>query len=149
MRSQRLAAAVLLAFGLAGALEAGRLAIGDPAHPGPGFFPFWLALLLCLVAVALFLRASPAPVAPGPAAPAPAARGKAVMALATSVVYAFALEPLGFLLTTLLFLVVLLRAVERRSWLSTVTVAAATAVASHVVFKVWLDIQLPAGPWGF
>jgi putative tricarboxylic transport membrane protein len=149
MQAERLAAAVLLAFGLAGAVEAGRLTIGDPAHPGPGFFPFWLALLLCLVAVALLLRPASAKAPPTPATALPLARGKAVLALAASVVYAFALEPLGFLLTTFLFLVVLLRAVERRPWISSVTLAAATAVASHVVFKVWLAVQLPAGPWGF
>ena len=53
------AAAVLLVVGLGGAIEARRLTISDPGHPGPGFYPFWLALALCLVALAPLLRPGP------------------------------------------------------------------------------------------
>ena len=117
----RAAAAVLLLFGLGGTVEAYRLTIGAPGRPGPGFFPFWLALALSLVALALLAAAA----------------------------YAGALEPLGFLLTTFLFLLFMLRAIEPRRWISSIAISAATAVASHLVFKVWLAVQLPAGPWGF
>lgn len=143
----RVAAAVLLLFGLGGAIEAHRLRIGEPGHPGPGFFPFGLAVALGLVALLLLLQ----PAVPRPAA-ATAERlrhGKAVLALLAAAGYAFALEPLGFLLATFVFLLFMLRAIEPRPWISSVTIAAATAIASHLVFKVWLAVQLPAGPWGF
>jgi len=87
-----------------------------------------LALGLCVVAVALLLRRSPA--APHPVA-GPAERrrhGKVVLALVASAAYAFALEPLGFPLTTFLFLLFLLGAIEARGWLSSLTIAAAASV---------------------
>jgi putative tricarboxylic transport membrane protein len=149
MGRDRAAAAVLLVVGLGGAIEARRLTIGDPGHPGPGFFPFWLALALCLAALALLLKPSPA--APRPVN-APAERlkhGRVVLALVASVAYTVGLEPLGFLLTTFLFLLFLLGAIESRRSVPSIAISAATAVASHLVFKVWLGVQLPAGPWGF
>lgn len=143
----RVAAAVLLLFGLGGTIEAYRLRIGEPGHPGPGFFPFGLAVALGLVALALLLQ--PAVPRPAPATSERLRHGKVVLALLASAGYAFALEPLGFLLTTFVFLLFMLSAIEPRRWISSVTISAATAVASHLVFKVWLAVQLPAGPWGF
>jgi putative tricarboxylic transport membrane protein len=149
MSRERVAALALLLFGLGGVFGASRLTIGGPGRPGPGFFPFWLALALCVAAVALLLRRSPAPPQP-PAVLAERLRyGKVVLALAAGAAYAAALGPLGFLLTTFLFLLFLLRAVDPRRWSSALVISAATSVASHLLFKVWLDVQLPAGPWGF
>ena len=115
----------------------------------PGFFPLWLALALSVVALALLLR--PAAAAPRPVAGPPERLrpGKAVLAVLATAVYAAALEPLGFVLTTFLFLVFLLTVVEPRRRTAALAIAAATAGACHLVFKAWLDVQLPAGPWGF
>jgi putative tricarboxylic transport membrane protein len=145
----RAAALVLLLFGLSGLVEARRLTIGGPGHPGPGFFPFGLALALSLVALALLLR--PGPPGPGPVAEGRGRRrpGKVVLALLAGAAYAGALETVGFVLTTFLFLVFLLTVVEPRRWTSSLAIAAATSAASHLVFKVGLNVQLPAGPWGF
>ena len=145
----RAAAAVLLLFGLGGTVEAYRLTIGAPGRPGPGFFPFWLALALSLVALALLVRRAPAAARPVVVTAGRLRHGKVVLALLAAAAYAGALEPLGFLLTTFLFLLFMLRAIEPRRWISSIAISAATAVAGHLVFKVWLAVQLPAGPWGF
>ena len=149
MSRDRIAAVVLLVFGLGGVLEACRLTIGDAGHPGPGFFPFWLAVGLSVVAVALLLARRPAG---PPAVVVPGTRvrrDRVVLTLAASTVYAFALQPLGFVLSTILFLLVMLSAIEPRRWTSSVAIATATSAVCHLLFKVWLDVQLPAGPWGF
>jgi putative tricarboxylic transport membrane protein len=144
----RIAALVLLLLAVGGALEASRLAIGDPAHPGPGFFPLCLALALGVVAVALLRQ--PARVPSGSAlAPEGLRPRRAALALAASVAYAFALEPIGFVVTTATFLLFLLKVIEARGWRSSLVIALAAAIACHVLFKVWLAVQLPAGPWGF
>lgn len=145
----RAAAAVLLLFGLAGTVEAARLTVGDPGRPGPGFFPLSLAVALSLVALALLVRA-PRPIPKtGPAVPEPVHHAKAAGTLLAGVAYACALEPLGFLATTLLLLLFLLRAIEPQPWTLTVTLSSAIALLTYLVFKVWLGVQLPAGPWGF
>ncbi|OLE38406.1 MAG: hypothetical protein AUG00_05555 [Candidatus Rokubacteria bacterium 13_1_20CM_2_70_7] len=63
--------------------------------------------------------------------------------------YAFALEPLGFLATTFLFLAVLFGAAQPQRWVVSVALSVTTAVLTYVVFKIWLAVQLPSGPWGF
>jgi len=148
MSRDRVAAVALLLFGLGGALEARRLTLGTAGNPGPGFFPFWLAVGLCAVGTTLLLvRPAAAPLL---VAPSERLRSsKVLLALAASAVYAFALPLLGFVVSTFLFLLVMLTAIERRRWISSLAIAAASAAACHVLFKTWLDVQLPGGPWGF
>jgi putative tricarboxylic transport membrane protein len=148
MTRDRVAALVLLLFAVGGTLEASRLAIGDPGHPGPGFFPLCLALALGVVALALLLQPARVPSRPA-VAPEGLRPSKAALALAASVTYAFAVEPIGFVLTTAAFLLFLLKVIEARGWRSSLVIALAAAIACHVVFKVWLAVQLPVGPWGF
>jgi len=148
MSRDRLAALVLLVFGLGSVFAARRLTIGAPKNPGPGFFPFWLAVGLCAVATTLVLVR---PMAALPAV-APGERlrsGKVLLALAASAGYAFLLPMLGFVASTFVFLMVMLMVIEQRRLISSLLIAAASAAVCHVVFKTWLDVQLPGGPWGF
>jgi len=140
----------LALFGLAAAMEARRLALGTPGRPGPGFFPFYLAVALCSVAVALLLRAAWR--GGGEAASRPEAEGglqrwKVVATLAALFVYAFILEIVGFVAATTLLVLFLFRVVERQSWLVAVGGSILTAGGSYALFKLWLGVQLPGGLW--
>ena len=146
-RRDRWAAGVLLGFGLAAIVEARRLAVGGPSRPGPGFFPFWLAVAFTIAALALFVlsfRAQPIASAGEPP------RWRALVLTSLSLLgYAMALEPLGFLLATFLLMLVLFRSVEPLAWPAAVGGSLATSLLAYALFKVWLQVQLPAGPWGF
>ncbi len=144
----RVAAGALLVFGLAGAREAHRLAIGDASRPGPGFFPFWLAVALCAVGIALVFQPDPGREQVA-SAPAPLRRGKVILTLLGGLGYALVVEPLGFTATTFVFLLFLLLVIESHQWIASLVISAVTAAASYVLFKVWLAVQLPVGPWGF
>jgi len=149
-RHRELAAAVvLLGLGLAAAREARRLAVGDLGRPGEGFFPFLIAVALALAAAGLVARALAGPVRPAGPAPGPVARPRAVWTLLAAAGYAFALEPLGFVAATLLLLLFLFRVMQPWRWAAALGASAGIAVASHLLFKVWLGVRLPAGPWGF
>jgi predicted branched-subunit amino acid permease len=52
---------------------------------------------------------------------------------------------LGFVITTFLFILFLLRAVERRKWLLSASAALSISAAFYIVFGLWLKAQLPAG----
>jgi len=113
-------------------------------------------MLAVLAALAVSVGCGNSAVGDNPASTATAAapaetvrRGKAALALTASAAYAFALEPLGFVLTTFLLLLFLLVAIEARRWPSSLMIATATSLGSHLLFKVWLAVPLPAGPWGF
>jgi putative tricarboxylic transport membrane protein len=68
--------------------------------------------------------------------------------LATMVGFALALERLGFLLTTFLLMVLLLRAIESQRWPKVVAIALMTALISYAIFGWLLGIPLPAGVLG-
>ena len=76
-------------------------------------------------------------------------RSAVVGTLGALLVYALLLEWLGFLLTTFALLVFFFRVLQRQSWIAVVGGALATSLLSSLVFKTWLGVQLPAGPWGF
>jgi putative tricarboxylic transport membrane protein len=141
------AAAVLLVFGLVAFEEATRLRFGSIARPGPGFVPLVLAAAFSLVCVALLVSGRRAPDA---GAPDVARLGwpKIVATMAALFVYALVLEPVGFVVATFLLLLFFFRALERQRWLAALAGALLTALVTYLVFKVWLNVQLPAGPWG-
>jgi hypothetical protein len=144
VRARAAAALVLLAAALFMARAAHGLRLGSPASPGPGFFPFWLSLALAAVSLAILaveLRSG--------AGRRPGWRWRPIVPVAVVLLLAApALGLLGFLTTGFVFLTVLLRGLGS-SWPATLTLAAATSLASHLVFAAWLQIRFPRGPFGF
>ena len=59
--------------------------------------------------------------------------------------YILVLEPLGFLVTTFVSLLLLFKLSEPRKWVTPVLLSGVTAVLSYLVFSVWLQCQLPKG----
>ena len=70
---------------------------------------------------------------------------KSFIIILSLVAYAFFLELLGFLLCTFFFMFILLRILEPLKWKAVCAGAFCTAMASYVVFHVWLKTQLPLG----
>jgi putative tricarboxylic transport membrane protein len=144
----------LLAFGVFGAVEAYRLTLGTPGRPGPGFFPFFLALTLVVVSIALTLqalralarRSAAAQAVKDRAAGGPAQWPKVIYSLLSLLAYALLLETLGFLVTTILLMIFLFRAVEPQRWRVAVTASVGIAGAAYALFQ-WLGVRLPAGRW--
>ena len=58
------------------------------------------------------------------------------------------LKPMGFFVSTALFVGFLLRAIVPQRWSVVIGGGVLTAAASHLVFQTWLKAQLPAGPFG-
>ena len=150
IRAQRWTAAALTIFGVLAMQQAWRLPFGTVTRPSAGFFPLVLAAGLTGVAALVWLRAVRGDahvVAARPSARVGLLRAAAT--LGTLFVYAFALEQIGFAVATFALIVVLLRAVEPQPWLVAIGGAVAAVLASHVLFRVWLGVRLPVGPWGF
>jgi hypothetical protein len=140
------AAAILLVFGLIAFEEARKLRFGSIAKPGPGFFPVVLGAAFALVCLVLLLTALRTRDGEVP----PAARLgwlKIVAAMAALFVYAFVLERVGFVAATFALLLFFFKALERQRWLAALAGSLVTAFVTYLVFKVWLNVQLPAAPW--
>jgi hypothetical protein len=145
------AAGFLLLLGIAGTVESWRLVLGEFGKPGAGFFPFYLALGLLITSLALVGQSVLGrEVERGSSLGSSGAKGawKVVSALLGLFLYAFVFEMIGFLLSTFFLIVFFLRTVAAIHWPLTLGGSLAGALLSYLLFKVWLQVQLPAGPWG-
>lgn len=143
---RRLAAAALVALGLAALYGASNLPFGSVRQPDSGFYPTLVSLaLIVFSAIAL---ADPAPSSPH--AETTDARGQARVwtVVAALAVYAWAIAPVGFLVCTAALLVVLFRGIGRLPWIRSVAVALIASVACYGLFTR-LGLPLPAGVLGF
>jgi hypothetical protein len=145
LTGERLLATAFAVLGLIFAVKAVELKYMDEFAPGAGFLPFWLALILVALVVG-FLVSTRAAKQMETAPPV----GRKVLAVSAGLVACVALiEWLGFAVAIAAYILYLLRGVERRSWASAVWLAAGTTSALYLIFKVWLAVPLPQGPWGF
>jgi putative tricarboxylic transport membrane protein len=150
MRSaDRISGILLLIFGAGFAGGAHQYPYWTPNGPGSGFLPFWLGLVMAGLAIGLLVSAMRRP-DPGEAW-LPEGRGllRLLVIVLATVVFVWLLPFLGMTLATFLFLVGVLRFVERHGWFATVGVAVATSAANWLVFVHWLHVPFPTGILGF
>ena len=154
MRQGRLiATGVMLAFCLFALWQSLLLSLTDRLGPGPGFFPFWLALIGAVLAVALLFTTFREPVDPGDSETRIlpyAAGGKrwlAIVALLAAVTVV--MEFTGFRIAMLAFNVALVVALGERRWWIIAVFAFLGSYGVYYVFTTWLDVLLPVGRIGF
>lgn len=80
--------------------------------------------------------------------PSAAEQGRVLCVFAILVLYVLALAPLGFLPATAALVLGLVRFMGGFSWPRALALAVAVAVISHIVFRHWLGMPLPAGRLG-
>lgn len=141
--SDRLTGLVLLALAVAYGVTASgfEAMIGDPL--GPAVFPMVLAVPLGLLSLVLVARPDPEP-----DWPRRRALLKQALTLVAFVAYAFLLEPLGFVVATVLAttaMALLLGARLRPA----ATTGVVSALVLFVLFDQLLGLPLPAGVLGF
>ncbi len=143
MSADRWSGGVLFLLGLGVGWEAWRLPFGTVRTPDSGFFPLILALALLVFSAIVML----ATWAPGAAPdPLPSAHGlvRVVVTVAALAGYALLVERLGYLLATGLVALLLLRGIERVSWLATLGVTLGSVLGSYLLFRR-LGVPLPSG----
>lgn len=145
-------AGVWVLLGLAAALAGSRMQLGTLAAPGSGFLPTVGGTALAVLGLVVFsvewLAARERPRAPAPPA-ATGERWRVIAAIAVLVAYGLLLGALGFAVTTLLALGVLFRFVARLGWATSLAWTIGATVFAHALFRVWLKVPFPPGPWGF
>ena len=148
--TDRIAAVLLLAFGAGYTLTAMRSYTYWGAHgPGSGFFPFWLGVVLIILATLLLigaLRQSE----PGPSwLPHGYGLVRLVAVIGAVALFIVLLPVLGMTLSTGLFLFGLLYFLEGHRWTLALGVAAATSIGNWAIFSRWLQVPFPVGVLGF
>ncbi len=136
---------ILLAIGVITAWSSTYLAMGKLRHPGPGFLPFGLALVLILLSLALILTRRKKDSAPTSFWPG-RTWFRPLLGALIFFSYAFLLGRLGFFLTTFIFLLIWMGLIERMQWGKILLLAAGVTFVLYLMFGFFLDVPLP---WGF
>jgi putative tricarboxylic transport membrane protein len=148
--ADRIAGAALLA--LAVAFSAGALKhYGYWGENGPGsaFLPFWLGVVMAVLAATLLVGALRSSDPGSPWLPSGDGLRRLVLVIVATAAFVALLNVVGMTIGTVLFLVVLMRFLDRQPWPLTVAVALAVAGLNYLVFARWLHVPLPTGPFGF
>jgi putative tricarboxylic transport membrane protein len=133
-------------FIIAGSLG---LTIGRLGEPGPGFLPLIVGALLVLMSIVLFVTALRRTTAEqGVAGMGRKERVKVLTTSLSLVLYAVALQPLGFVPVTLLLLVFLFKAIGELGWKVSLAGPLLTTFFFYLLFKVWLEVPFSMGPSG-
>jgi putative tricarboxylic transport membrane protein len=149
MRSDIAVAAILLALAGYIFLAASALPFGTARVPQTAFFPKTLAVLLAILSLVVLAQALAGKRATFDADKIGSAGWFRIGAsLATLIGFALVLQPLGFLLSTFLLMVCLLRAIDAQSWGKVIAVALATSLLTYGLFAWLLGVPLPAGVLG-
>ena len=146
MRAADLFTAALL--GLIGAIviwDALRLGIGwGTDGPKSGFFPFWLAVLMGLTLVAIFvqsaLRSSARPFVTR------AQLRPVLSVLAPAVGFIVLMQVVGLYVAGALYLGLSMRWLGRHAWSAVAAVSLGLPIAIFVIFERWFVVPLPKGP---
>ncbi|MCX5907449.1 MAG: tripartite tricarboxylate transporter TctB family protein [Deltaproteobacteria bacterium] len=147
----RIAALFFLGIGIFFFIYARSVEIGTWNEPGPGFLPFWAGIILAAMAIALLLGSYAReawPVRPS-FFPQPDSWKRVVATFLSLIAYLLLLTPLGFTLTTFLFLAFLVKFIFPQTWKRTMLVAVLSSVIARLLFINFLETQLPKGLLGF
>jgi putative tricarboxylic transport membrane protein len=131
--------------------QATGIGLGTLRKPGPGLLAFGTGigigvLALVLLIKSLVLKANQVELDHNERR---IRKGKFLAICASLFCYAIAVDWLGFVFSTFVFVHLVLHSLESEKWWFTALKAALVTIGNYLVFVVWLGISLPKGilPW--
>lgn len=120
---------------------------------GPAFFPEMLAYLLLLCSAILMVNAALAKPAVAVAEDPPPVRGlsldngivRALLTVVAVLVFALVLRPVGFIVTSVVFLTLMMGLLGMRRPIVMIAIALGITAGIYVIFEKLLGLTLPAG----
>ena len=124
-----------------------RLGSGwDANGPKPGYFPFYIGLLICITSVLNFARGL-------------ALKGErnkpfvqigqlklVLTVLVPTAIYAFLVTWIGIYVSSILFIGFFMRWLGKYAWWKVAAVSVGTMLVFYFIFEVWFLVPLPKGP---
>jgi len=134
-------------LGAGAAAYAWTIGLTGPSGPESGLFPFIAGLIVAGAGMALLFL--PSHRAAAPAWPFGAARGRVLGVVAGLALMAATIPYLGFAAAAAITMIVLLRTVERSSWIGSIALTIGAVAGVMWLFGHALGMPLPRGPWGW
>lgn len=148
-KSNSISAVILLGLATITLFEGSKLSFGSLRKPGSGFFAMFLATVLA--GLSLILLGQSIKERDEEKSSFRAILGnwkKTGITVGALFVCAFLFEWIGYLVSSFLLIVFLMRAIEPRKWWLVITVAFLSSLVSYLVFDVLLGVSLPIGILG-
>jgi len=140
-------AAVVLLFGLIVVFDSFRLgARWGEDGPQPGYFPFYVGLLICASSISILWRGWRNTALSDESFVSRGELRKILTVLVPTVVYVTLIAYLGFYVASTLYIAYFMWQLGKYSWFKTVPVSVGVSVAFFLIFETWFQVPLPKGP---
>ncbi len=138
-------------LGLFLALQSARLSIWGRSGPEAGFFPLVTAVLMISLSVAIMVKSFTLIRTKKKEEILVNQEGEQISIFKVAsyavlmTLYGISIERVGFLISSTLFLILILKYVERQRWRTTLVVWFASIGVSYILFAYFLGVPLPRG----
>jgi putative tricarboxylic transport membrane protein len=138
-----------MVLAIAVCLESWKYTVGGLHTPGPGFLPFYTAILLGTLAFIALLQTLREPDGPASEIWGGVRFAKLGLMIVSLFIYVLLFDTLGFVVATFLLLLILFRVIEPYGWRFVLLSSLITITGTYLFFVVLLESRLPKGIWGF
>ena len=140
-------AGLFLAFGALVVYDSVRLgASWGPDGPRPGYFPFYVGLMICVSALVNMARAALKKKAQDRPFVLVGPLRMVLAVLIPSAIYVALVTWIGIYLSSIFFIGFFMRWLGRYAWWKVVAVSVATMAVFYLIFEIWFKVPLPKGP---
>jgi hypothetical protein len=140
----RISSIALFLLSLGITLESMRLSIGSLDQPGPGFVSFIAGISMAGFSFYLFIK-NRGIIGNDHFWEAGGNKREIYITVGSLFLYAGVFEYVGFLLSTLIFLVIIGRFVAVKGWKVAISMSILITTGGFLIFEVWFQSQLPRG----
>jgi hypothetical protein len=140
-------AALFFIFGAVVVSDSVRLGFGwQEVHgPRPGYFPFYIGLLICISAVVNGVRALLVPDAKNKTFVERGQLKLVLTVLIPTAIFAAAVTWIGIYTSAVLFIGFFMRWLGKYAWWKVIATSLTTVVVFYTVFEIWFKVPLPKG----
>ncbi|MBN9063958.1 MAG: tripartite tricarboxylate transporter TctB family protein [Rhizobiales bacterium] len=114
--------------------------------PAPGYFPFYIAVVMALASVFNLVRALPRTEAGAETLVTGPGLKRMAAVFAPAVVFVFATAFIGIYVSATIYIAAFMIAVGKFPWWQAAAVALGIAIVNFMMFEVWFLVPLPKGP---
>ena len=139
-------AALFLAIGALVLYDSQRLGAGWASDgPRPGYFPFYVGLLICISAVINLVAALRVPASKSRSFVLVGQLKMVLTVLIPTAIYAALVTWIGIYVASFLFIAFFMRWLGKYAWWKVVVTSIVTMVVFFMVFEMWFKVPLPKG----
>jgi hypothetical protein len=114
--------------------------------PQPGYFPFYVGLLVCLSSATTLVRALRNSALAAESFVSREELKKILTVLVPTIVYVGLIAYLGFYVASTVYIAYFMWHLGKYPWIKILPVAIGVNVAFFLIFEIWFSVPLPKGP---